>query len=56
MLCQLRLNIPTPVFFPGESPWIEEGYSPQGHEESDPTERLSTAQHVAVEKVWLEKD
>ena len=31
-------------------------YSPWDHKESDPTERLSTAQHVAVEKEWLEKD
>ena len=31
-------------------PWTEEpgGYSPWGHTESDPTERLSAAQHGAA--------
>ena len=32
---------PTPVFLPGESPWIEEP-GPWGHKESDMTELLST--------------
>ena len=39
---------PTPVFLPGESRGQKSlaGYSPQGHKESDRTERLSTAQLV----------
>ena len=38
---------PTPVFLPGKFPGQRslEGYRPQGRQESDTTERLSTAQH-----------
>jgi len=39
---------PTPVFLCGESCGQRslEGYSPQGHKESDTTERLSTHMHL----------
>ena len=42
---------PTPVFLPGESHGQKGmvGYSPGGHKESDTTERLSTAQHMAAD-------
>ena len=49
-----RASQPTPVFLPGESPWIEEpgGYSPRGHKESDMTTWLSTqAQRVGQQAV-----
>ena len=38
---------PTPLFFPGESPWTEEpgGLQSMGHKKSGMTERLRTAQH-----------
>ena len=37
-------SLPTPVFLPGESHGQRSlvGHSPQGHKESDTTERLST--------------
>ena len=40
----------TPVFLPGESPWAEEPGRLQsmGCKESDTTERLSTAHHLAM--------
>ena len=39
-----RESLPTPVFLSGESHGQRNlaGYSPQGHKESDTTERLST--------------
>ena len=41
---------PTPVFLPGNIHGQRslEGYSPWGRKESDPTERLSTAQHTQL--------
>ena len=38
---------PTPAFLPGESLWTEEpgGLQSMGHNESDMTKELSTAQH-----------
>ena len=46
---------PTPVFLPGESPWIEE---PGGHKESDMTEQLSRAhaKHSHSEHLLLLQD
>ena len=47
-----RTWLPTPVFLPGESPWTEEPgelHSSWGPKELDMTERLSTAQHVALQ-------
>ena len=44
-----EIRLPTPVFLPGEFHGQKSlvGYSPWGCEESDTTERLSTAQLVA---------
>ena len=53
ILCQLQLNIPTPVLLPREShgQWSLVGYnSPWGHKESDPTGRLRSAQQMAAER------
>ena len=36
---------PTPVFFPGDSTWVEEPGRSWGHKELDMAEWLSTAQH-----------
>ena len=43
-----RGRLPTPVFWPGESHGQRSlvGYSPQGHKESDTTERLNRHCHV----------
>ena len=44
LICCRREWLPTPVFWPGESPWTEEPgrlYSPWGRAESDMTEWLS---------------
>ena len=46
---------PSPEFLPGESPWTEEpgGLQFIGSQESDMTERLSTAQHMCeTDRQW----
>ena len=45
---------PTPVFLPGESPWIKEPGRLQsmGSKESDTTGELSTAQHKGVLRLF----
>ena len=47
---------PTPVFLPGESPWMEEpgGLRPGGHRESDTTEGLGTCTHTLAESTASE--
>ena len=49
-----RTWLPTPLFFPGESPWTEEpgGLQPMGLQELDTTEWLSTQHSTSNCSIW----